>query len=391
MNILFWMSTSFQTTSRHLLISILDELIKSGNHVTVLKKDVGNITEELPVELQGKNIQCISINTAVSNKSNLIARYLNDIIYIHKCKKYLTPKYDAVFVQSSNVAGLVFKILRAKQSGSVKTFNVQDTFPQNAVFSGTLTENNIVYQSLKRIQSYAYRYADHIITISEDMKELLEEEYCVKPEKIEVVYNWSYVDDVFSQESFDIEAVSKIYKTDHFNVVYAGNIGVMQNVDIIIETAKLLKEHEDIWFNIIGNGVYREKLEKQAAEYGIKNISFLPFQSAEMAPSLYGCADVNIIPLKENVFKTALPSKTATCIACQKPVIFAIGKRSRFGQKVAKETGCLLVDSNNAEGIAKAIMSVRNNEVKVKTREYFLENMSKTKNSRKYAEIITRR
>ena len=391
MNILFWMSTSFQTTSRHLLIAILDELTAAGNRVTVLKKKVDDETEDLPEELTGRDIQCISIPVTASKKSNLIARYLKDVEYINKCKKYLDSSYDAVFVQSSNVAGLVFRELRKKQPEAIKTFNVQDTFPQNTVFSGTLSGKSLPYRLLKSIQSYAYKNSDYIITISEDMKELLVNDCGVDPSKVEVVYNWSYGDLAYDPASLNVEAVSHIFRKGYFNVVYAGNIGMMQNVDVIIEAAKLLKDHQSIWFQIIGNGVYRDKLQARAQEYGIKNISFLPMQPAELAPSIYGLAGVNVIPLKQGVYKTALPSKTATCMACQKPVIFAIGKKSEFGKRVAEETGCLLVDSDDAKELADAITMIEAGTIEVKTSEFFYKNMTKTANSRRYADIITGR
>ena len=391
MNILFWMSTSFQTTSRHLLIAILDELTAAGNHVTVLKKKVDAETEDLPEELAGRDIQCISIPVTASNKSNLIARYLKDVEYINKCRKYLDTSYDAVFVQSSNVAGLVFRVLHKKQPKAIKTFNVQDTFPQNTVFSGTLSEKSIPYRLLKYVQDYAYKNSDHIITISEDMKELLVSDCGVEPTKVEVVYNWSYGDRAYDPASFNAEAVSHIFREGYFNVVYAGNIGVMQNVDVIIEAANILKEHQSIWFYIIGNGVYRDRLEAKAQEYGIKNISFLPMQPAESAPSVYGLADINIIPLKQGVYKTALPSKTATCMACQRPIIFAIGKSSLFGKRVADEAGCLLVDSDDAKELADAITMIEAGNVEVNTSEFFYKNMTMTANSRRYAEIITGR
>lgn len=391
MNVLFWMSTSFQTTSRHLLISVLEALCQDGHHVTVLKKKVDEEIEELPDELAGKNITCVSIPIKSSNKSNLIARYLKDVEYISKCKRHLSTKYDAVFVQSSNVAGLVFRILRRKQSGAVKTFNVQDTFPENTSFSGTLDSSGIPYRVLKRIQNSAYRIADNIITISEDMKQLLVDDCGADPGKVEVVYNWSYTDEVYDSGSYDREAISKFFKAGYYSVVYAGNIGVMQNVDVIVEAANLLKNSKDIWFYIIGNGVYKEKLQQKATQNGINNISFLPMQPSELAPSIYGLADVNIIPLKKDVYKTALPSKTATCMACKKPIIFAIGKSSKFGKRIVEETGCLLIDSDDPKGLADAILSYKDGNVQVKTGDFFRKHMTKSANSRRYAEIIVGR
>ena len=385
LKILFWMSTSFQTTSRHLLISILTELCKADHQITVLKKKVGDEQEELPPELAGKNIDCVSVKVKASNKSNLVSRYLNDFWYIKKCERYLTKDFDAVFLQSTNVAGFAVKAVRKKLPDAAITFNVQDVFPYNAVFGGKLKKNSLVFKVLASVQRYAYKHADHIITISEDMKETLVADG-TDASKIEVIYNWSYQDELY--ENVDLNAVSHMFSKDFFNVVYAGNIGVMQNVDILIESAKLMKDDNKIWFHIIGSGVYKEKLEERAKEYGITNISFWPMQPPELAPAIYSAADVNVIPLVKDVYRTALPSKTATCLACQKPIIFAIGKTSKFGQKIAQEAGCQVVEADDPEELLEAIRKIQSGETANKEGKFFLNYCGITENSRKYAEII---
>ena len=391
MEVLFWMSTSFHTTSRHLLIAIIEQLNKSGNNVTVLKKSYLGEEEDIPNELGNKGVKFISITLKRPKKSSFSARYINDLLYMIKCRKVMKRNYDAVFLQSSNVAGIAFQILRKRQKNAIKTFNVQDAFPENAAIRGVLKGRGLRFRILKRIQRNAYRYSDHIITISEDIKNHLVKEWKINPSIIEVIYNWSYRDEVYDNSTFDRAAISKIFKRGYFNVVYAGNIGVMQNVDVIVEAANYLKKEKDIWFYIIGNGLYCGKLKSKANSYGITNISFLPMQPAELAPSIYGLADANIIPLKKGVFETALPSKTATCLACQKPIVFALGKESLFGRRVREETGCYLVDSDDFISLADSIISIKEGTTRVCTSEFFVNNMSKSMNSRKYSDIIIRR
>ena len=385
MTVLFWMSTSFQTTSRHLLISVLDRLCSEGHRVTVLMKKTDD-EENLPEELDGRGIECIPVPVKASRKSNLAARYLRDVEYALKCRKYLKKQYDAVFVQSSNVAGFALKSLKKRQRTERITLNVQDIFPENAAYSGKLNTQSAVYKVFRKIQSYAYRNSGHVITISEDMKDTLIEAGC-DPGKISVIYNWSYQDECF--EGLDFTKTSHMFDAAYFNIVYAGNLGVMQNVGILIEAAKLMKDDRAFWFHIIGSGVYKEMLEKQAAEYGISNISFWPMQPSELAPLIYSAADVNVIPLIRDGYRTALPSKTATCFACGKPIVFAIGKDSKFGQRVRTETGCPVVEADSPEELVNAIREVRGGSVHVDTAGFFRDQCSITKNSGKYAAVIT--
>jgi len=392
MNVLFWMSNGFDTpfTSEHLLGAVIYSLAMEGHNVHVIQTKQGGKNPELPEYLRIPNITTSSIPYSAPLKSNFIKRYISEIKWHLSCKKELERHrdYDALFLQSTTVAGFAIGLARrVLGSQCIITFNVQDIFPYNAEFSGNVKKDGLVFKVMAAEQRYGYKRADHIITISEDMKDTLVTDG-IPGEKIEVVYNWSYQDELY--ENLDLTPVFHMFDKNYFNVVYAGNIGVMQNVDILIEAARLMMDDNDVWFHIIGNGVYKDKLAARAKEYGITNISFWPMQPPEFAPLIYKAADINVIPLVKDVYKTALPSKTATCIACQKPIIFAIGRDSKFGQEVMNETGCPVVESNDPEDLVETIVKRINSVDEDRFRAYFKSKMSKTVNSKRYASIITK-
>ena len=392
MKVLFVMNGNFSShgTSEHLLKAVIEALAKDGNQVVVLQMLKSTDELSLPESLSALGVKTDGIKVISSKKDNLVSRYLHAIQNYRNYSKLLknNSDADAVFLQSTNVAGIAVWLVRKYIKKAVVTYNVQDILPYNLSYSGKLKKNSLVFKVLAAIQRYGYNHSDHIITISEDMKDTLVADG-VEASKIEVVYNWSYQDGPY--ENVDLNPVANMFNKNFFNLVYAGNIGVMQNVDIVIEAAKLMKDDNSVWFHIIGNGVYKEKLEAKAKEYEIKNISFWPMQPSELAPAIYSAADVNVIPLVKDVFRTALPSKTATCFACGKPVVFAIGKESKFGQKVMNETGCPVVESDDAKELADAIKAVKRGEIKCETKEFFKKNMSISANSRKYGEIIERK
>lgn len=388
MKVLFWMFIGFDqhATSEHLLSAVVERLCEAGNSVHIIQKYTGGTLPPIPEKLSIYNITTDVIPYQAADKGNFIARYLTELEYISASKKFITSDYDAVFIQSNNVAGFAVRAVRKKLPKAIVTFNVQDIFPYNLSFSGGLKRNSPVFKILAAEQRYGYKHADHVITISEDMKDTLVADG-VDADKVEVIYNWSYQDEPY--RNVDLASVSHMFNPEYFNVVYAGNIGVMQNVDILIETARLMKADHSVWFHVIGNGVYKSKLEARAKEYGITNISFWPMQPPELAPLIYSAADLNVIPLVKDVYRTALPSKTATCLACQKPILFAIGKDSVFGQKVMKEAGCPVVESDKPEELVEAIKRIQSGERINKAAEFFLKYCGKTENSRKYAEILT--
>lgn len=387
MKILMWMSGGFdrRTTSEHLLVAIVQALYENGHTVHIVQKDTLGSLPHLPKELLKLGVTTDCIPCKLAAKSNFIGRYLVELRYVWKCRKYLKQNNDAdaVFNQSSTVAGFMAFAVKHIMPKARLSYNVQDIFPENALYIGSV--KGIIYKLLSAEQRYAYRHADQIITISEDMKELLIEKGA-DSQKTEVVYNWSYTDSLYRYEDVCSEKIAKFLSTGKFNVIYAGNIGAMQNVDVVVETAKLMQDEEDVHFHIFGDGMYKERLQHEAE--GLSNISFWPMQPSELAPSIYAMADVNVIPLAPNIYRTALPSKTATCIACQKPIIFCIGKDSTFGKKLEDQEGYYLVNSSDSDELRDAILKIENLHPYINSSALYKEMFAKTENSKKYSELI---
>lgn len=389
MKVLMWMDGSFdrRTPSEHLLVAIVQALYANGHTVHIIQQNTGGPLDVLPKELVDLGVTTDCVPCQIVAKGNLAGRYLAGLGYIWRCRKAIWKHRDceAVFNQSSNAAGVMAFMVKRLLPKVRLTYNVQDIFPENAAYIGSA--KGIVYKILSAEQRYAYRHADQIITISEDMKELLIEKGA-DSQKTEVVYNWSYADSLYRYEDVYSEKIAKFLSTGKFNVVYAGNIGAMQNVDVVVETAKLMQDEEDIHFHIFGDGMYKERLQHEAE--GLSNISFWPMQPSELAPSIYAMADVNVIPLAPNIYRTALPSKTATCIACGKPIVFCIGRESKLLNILEQNGLCAFVPSDDAKCLAESVLNLKKS-LKDRTflDEKFHQYFEREKNSDEYSRLIT--
>lgn len=389
MKVLMWMDGSFdrRTPSEHLLVAIVQALYANGHSVHIIQQNTGGPLDALPKELVDLGVTTDCVPCQIVAKGNLAGRYLAGLGYIWRCRKAIWKHRDceAVFNQSSNAAGVMAFMVKRLLPKARLTYNVQDIFPENAAYIGSA--KGIVYKILSAEQRYAYRHADQIITISEDMKELLIEKGA-DSQKTEVVYNWSYTDSLYRYEDVYSEKIAKFLSAGKFNVVYAGNIGAMQNVDVVVETAKLMQDEEDVHFHIFGDGMYKERLQHEAE--GLSNISFWPMQPSELAPSIYAMADVNVIPLAPNIYRTALPSKTATCIACGKPIVFCIGRESKLLNILEQNGLCAFVPSDDAKCLAESVLNLKKS-LKDRTflDEKFHQYFEREKNSDEYSRLIT--
>ena len=345
MKLLFIFNIGFDKggPSVHLLKSVLEGALGKGHQCHVILKKTCDAEYTGLEELTEKYTDLtISMIKKISGKSGFVKRYIDDCKYALECRRhYKGQAYDAVFLQSCNVAWVYMAGLKHLKCPIV--FNVQDIFPQNLMFSNQLPVSTITYPLFSYLQRVAYRKAARIITISDDMKQTLVE--CgIDPDKIDVIYNWSYadgritLDELPAERVFDLKADEK--KT---NVIYAGNIGKMQNVELIARTALLSRDDDRIHYYIIGDGANKSQVEEIVD--GLDNVTVLPMQPAVYAESIYAQADINVIPLAKGGIKTALPSKTATVLRTDKCVVFCIDANSKF-EGLMNEIGNVRVTDN---------------------------------------------
>ncbi len=351
--------------SVHLLQDILRSALEEGHAVKVILKKTNGPDKEMPDEfLANPNFHYHIIDEKTNKKSGFISRYIDEIKYAKKCAGLFLSdgRFDAVFLQSNVITYFYMKQLKKLDCRIV--YNVQDIFPYNLKLSGQLPLAKITFPIFRKLQNAGYKMADKIITISDDMKQTLVDDG-VESDKIEVVYNWSYADTPIRLETIDPENVFDLH-LDHnkFNVVYAGNIGKMQNVELIAKAAREMEEDESIHFYIIGDGANKRDVEQIAN--GLKNVTMLPMQPVRYAESIYAQADLNVIPLMLGGIRTALPSKTATVLRVNKPMAFCIDGETEIEKLMGKIDGvyfCDCCDTTSVKSLLQKLMRVNSGDI----------------------------
>lgn len=393
---LFVLDISFDKggPSVHLLQDVMRCALNKGHDVYVVLKKTDSPNPAVPEEFSSNNrfnYRCIEEGHA-SNPS-FLKRYLNGIRYANLCRKKYKDwaHFDAVFLQSCTNAAFYMKGLKKLRCPIV--FNVQDIFPYNLHLSGQLPFDRIAFPVFGFLQRKAYRSVDRIITISEDMKNTLIEDG-IDARKISVVYNWSYADDLITSSGIQNKDFFDLgINPSSFNIVYAGNIGRMQNVEIVIQAAAMTRNDPRLHFYVIGGGANKDAVEKLAV--GLTNITFLPMQGSHFAESIYSQADLNVIPLVNGGIKTALPSKTATCLRVDNQIVFCIEADSLFAKAINKYKNVHICSPNDASELYELILRLSANKaasIICQTDETALdfvkEKMSSTQNPAAYIETM---
>lgn len=349
-----------QYSDYHIMRDIILGLLERGHEVNLIQKQYLD-TPQYPQQFDkyfGKQLQVHNIKFEKKAKADLKARYLADLSYYRQaCKWMKENKPDKVFLQSCNTA--FFTVFYAKHILKCPLiYNEQDIFPENAYFAGILSESSIVYKVAHALQKYAYKNATALSTISDDMKSTIVTRYGISEDKVQVIYNWGHEE--LKAHSEQDNGFLKKYpkKPGEFRVVYAGNLGKMQNVELILETAALMKDDADISFYIVGGGVNEVQLKTFAKEKDLNNVTFVGMQPPEEVADLYAAADVNVIPLQKGLIYAALPSKTADCLIAGKPIITCVDDESKFAKLVGKY-GIENAGTSRPEKLEKLIFDTR--------------------------------
>lgn len=325
---------------------------------------------------------------------SFIGRAIRYILFSIECLwKSVTVPADFIFTGSGPPSQGVVVALAKKISGKKVVYNLQDIFPDSLVTSGICDENSVLMKIGYAMEKFTYKNVDLIITVSDDMEENIRRKG-VPLEKIKVVRNWIDTDKVFPIEREKNFVFDKLGITrEKFLVVYAGNIGKVQGIDVIVRAAEKLKENVDIQFIIIGNGSEEEEIKNMILKKELNNIAMFPLLESEWVSQVYSMADVCIISCKPGTGGSGMPSKTWTIMAAGTPIIASFDKGSEM-EKIITEAKCgICTEAGNENTLVEAIEKMFFNKKDMKTmsynaREYAVQHVSKEKAVQMYINCI---
>lgn len=389
MKICVWSSSSFESwySSYHLMERIIKEILEAGHEVWLIQlmRSDGKMPDNLKNE---PNLHIINIPQQAAEKGNFALRYIKGFQYYRQSGKEVAklPNIDVIFLQSNNNAIVPVNIARKLHIPVV--YNVQDIFPIDAMVIGKLSKKHPAFIVARALQANAYKKATRVVTISEDLAKTIREE---GRQNVDIIFNWSYQNEPYDipddQNHFLIS--NNIKREDGFRVIYAGNVGQMMENEMIVQSAKILKDHKDIKFYIIGAGSGLNRLKSRVEEERLDNILFYGFQPMEYAQDNYCAADVNINPVPKGVMYTCMPSKTATCLLSQKPTVVSMDLDSDMAQRLSTVDQWTVVAPGDAQAMATAILKVyEQGSRKSKNAATFLQELGPVENAQEYVRIL---
>ncbi|MHC4618035.1 MAG: glycosyltransferase family 4 protein [Planctomycetota bacterium] len=204
-------------------------------------------------------------------------------------------------------------------------YNVQDIYPDVAVRLGVL-ENPRLIRFFRWMEDFIYSKAKAVTVLSEGFRRNLLGKG-VPERKIHIIPNFVDVSFVRPLSRDNAFARSKGLH-EKFVVMYAGNVGLSQNLEIVLDAADELRDLTDVQFLIVGNGSAKERLVARSAGMGLDNVRFLSFQPREDLPEMYASADLCLVTLRPGLADESVPSKAYTIMASERPMLAAVDRQS---------------------------------------------------------------
>lgn len=316
--------------------------------------------------------------------------FLGEFILLHYC---MWKKYDVAFVDSTPpIQGLKMPLIKwLKRKPTI--YNVQDIFPDSLVGTGLTHEGSLIWKIGRIVEKITYRYADKIIVISEDFKKNIMAKG-VPEDKIVVVYNWvdqNKVVDVPREENklFDVYGLDR----SKFYITYNGNIGLTQNMDMLLDVAKeLQEEYEDIHFVLVGNGAYLDEVKRKVADQQLENVHLLPFQPYEDISHVFSLGDASLVISKPGVGANSVPSKTWSIMSASRPVLANFDENEL--KTIIENNHCgIFTKAGDKDAFKESILTLYNHrelcqEYGRNGRKFVLDNLTREVGTQKYVDVI---
>lgn len=307
---------------------------------------------------------------AVKRMMNYYSYVISSTKYVlsHECVASDGKPFDIVYCNQLSPVIMADAAITYKKKYKVPVvMYCLDLWPESLI-AGGITRESVIYKYYHHVSKRIYRQMDKILVASRMFSNYLMGEFGIKEEKIE--YLPQYAEGIFEQ-------IPAREEDGTFNFMFAGNIGVVQSVETVIQAAELL-ENEPVKFHIIGGGTDLDRLQKISKN--LSNVIFYGRKSLEEMPKFYAKADAMLVTLAADpILSLTLPGKVQSYMAVGKPIIGAIDGETRDVIETAKCGFCGKADDAEelAENLIRFIKTNNRAMMGVNARNYYEENFEK--------------
>jgi glycosyltransferase involved in cell wall biosynthesis len=292
------------------------------------------------------------------SKDRFVGRFSNYVSYfLSAC--YAGQRLDrpdlVVGLTDPPIIGLA-ALLAAKRHGARFVFLCEDLFPE----VGRLLEDfhsRLVDRSLDWTNRLLITTADRVVAVGETMRDRLVRDKGAEPGKVSVIHNWADCSTVVPGTKRNAFSVASGL-AEAFVVMHSGNVGLSQDLDIMLDAALHLRSYPEIVFAIVGDGAKRAALEERVRSNGLTNVRFFPYQPKELLHESFASADVFVISLRRGLAGCIVPSKLYGILAAGRPYVGAVEDACEVAAITRRHDCGLLARPGDGRDLADKILTL---------------------------------
>ena len=298
-----------------------------------------------------------------TNKRNIAARAFGFAGFTGLaclCSLAKRRRPDVVMAMSPPLTLGLAAALTARLRRAPFVFNIQDVFPDVAVSVGAISNQRVIHM-FERLERFLYRRADAVTVLSEDLRGNVESKIA-KPRagdhlggKVRVIPNFVDVERIRPQNR-DNAYRSEFGLGIRTVVMYAGNIGFSQPLELMVEAARALVDRDDVVFVINGDGSRRTELEALAR--GLDNLVFVDYQPSERLGEVLAAGDVHVVALRRGLGRSSVPSKLYSILAAGRPALASVDSGTEVATVVASQGAGLVVAPQTQAAFTAAVLEM---------------------------------
>jgi colanic acid biosynthesis glycosyl transferase WcaI len=236
-------------------------------------------------------------------------------------------------------------------------FHVADLQPDTALDLGMVRSGRVA-RLLYAVERLAYRRAAIVSTLTGAMRARIIAKG-IPAEKVVLFADWADPG-LFALARAPSDSIrQELGLGDAFLVLHAGNMGVKQGLDVVLDAALQTRSNPAIVYLLVGDGAMRPHLEGRARALGLDNVRMLPLLDHERFLRLLAAADVCLVTQQRTVADVVFPSKVLTLLAAGKPVIASVTGGSAVANVISGAGAGMVVPPEDGDALLAAIEALR--------------------------------
>ncbi|MBE5793587.1 MAG: glycosyltransferase family 4 protein [Clostridiales bacterium] len=333
------------------ITEICETLAERGHDVTALVGLPNYPTGVVPKEYkwfrnrkQERNGVHIRRCFEIGRKPGKIGLAINYVSFTLSCTlKALLMKKDFDVIYSFSTSPVLMSLPGAilkRITGKPLVIYVLDLWPHCLAIMNIPAESRF-YKFMGKVSKWIYEQADVLLYSSKRFqKKMLDAHGIQMPDEH---YLPQFADDIFENA-----LPSKTFDGT-YHLVFAGNVGKVQGMDVLMKAAAALKD-EPIHWHIVGDGSYLEDCKALARELTVEDrITFHGRKPLEEMLKYYAMADAMLVSMSDNIsINDTLPGKVQSYMAVGKPILGTAGGETIYAIETAECGYCTPADDTEA-------------------------------------------